>query len=587
MKNFKLSTKILGMLIVTLAIMSASGGLGIVFMNRIGAGITEIANKNIPLIEVVTKLESQHLEQAINFERALRYGIQALTHSDEILKNVEAAKKTFEALNGNIGEELKKAKSVTGEAGDGTVAAEAKITNFQYHLKQIEEGQAQYYGHVLGVFAMIGDGRISESLEDAEVAEKESEELNDQFKAFLISIEKFTEASVLKAEQDERTALVAVVASILAGIVLALVMGISIIRTITKPIGQMVEVVQKLGQGDLTSRLHLNRKDEIGVMANEIDRFAEGLAGLVTEIRGSSDQVSDSSISLTDIANALAAGSEQNAIQANNVSSETEQLNSNVTSVASAVEEMSATIKEIMGSVIKSSQITQTAVERSTGAAEIIRAVSESSDSIGKITELIRSIADQTNILALNATIEAARAGDAGKGFAVVASEVKGLANEISRATGEIVSQIGDMQANAKDAVTAMDEIGSILAEVNSHAVSVSSAIEEQSSTTSEIARYMNEASTGVKNIVSNVSGVADSAQENSRKSTETKSAADVLTSVAARLVELVATFKTGNGAHGGQVEMPNHSEPLPESETQVLSHDPLEELYKPDREQL
>ena len=88
--------------------------------------------------------------------------------------------------------------------------------------------------------------------------------------------------------------------------------------------------------------------------------------------------------------------------------------------------------------------------------------------------------------------------------------------------------------------------------EVNSYAATVSAAIEEQSSTTAEIARSMNEAATGVHDIVSNVTGVADSATENSKKSTETKDAADSLTKVASGLAKLVASFKTGNGANGG-----------------------------------
>jgi methyl-accepting chemotaxis protein len=338
----------------------------------------------------------------------------------------------------------------------------------------------------------------------------------------------------------------------LVGILISVFMGFIVTGSITKPVNATAKMIKALESGDLTQRLNMDRKDEIGVMATAMDKFAQNLAELVENIRGSSTEVSDSSISLTEISNVLAAGSEENAVQANNVSTAAEQLSGNVNSVATAVEEMSATIKEITGTVVKSSATTEQAVERSAKAAEVIKALSASSDAIGRVTELISSIAAQTNILALNATIEAARAGDAGKGFAVVANEVKDLAKETSQATEEIVAQIGDMQSNAKDAVLAIDEIGSVMNEVNSYSATVSAAIEEQSSTTAEIARSMNEAATGVHDIVSNVTGVAESATENSKKSAETKSAADSLTNVASGLAALVAAFKTGNGNDGG-----------------------------------
>ena len=370
---------------------------------------------------------------------------------------------------------------------------------------------------------------------------------------------------------EDNLVLLLIVAA-LAGIVIALFMGLVVSRSITKPIGQTVHMIKGLEQGDLTNRLKLNRGDEIGQMGDAMDNFAENLAELVENIRGSSSQVSDSSTNLTEISHVMASGSEENAAQANNVSSAAEQLSGNVNSVATAVEEMSATIKEITSTVAKSSATTEQAVERSSKASEVVRALSSSSDSIGRITELINSIAAQTNILALNATIEAARAGDAGKGFAVVANEVKDLAKETSQATEEIVAQIGEMQGNARDAVSAIDEIGSVMSEVNTYAATVSAAIEEQSSTTSEIARSMNEAAMGVKDIVSNVTGVAESAMENSKKFSETKDAADVLTIVSSRLAELVATFKTGDGANGGPARTPANAGASKSSELDDLA---------------
>ena len=263
-----------------------------------------------------------------------------------------------------------------------------------------------------------------------------------------------------------------------------------------------------------------------------------------SQVTSISQDLGDSSKLMVSIANMMAANAEENSAQASNVSSAAEQVSSNVSSVATAVEEMSATIKEIAKTVLQSSNVTQSAVERSKLAGVVIQQLSQSSKEIGKITNVITGIAQQTNILALNATIEAARAGEAGKGFAVVANEVKELAKETSKATDEISNKIDGIQKNALEVVNSVEEINKIMTEVDRLSTTVSSAVEEQAATTNEITRSMNETSSGVNEIVRNIGGVAEAAQDNSRKSSEAKDAADTLGKLAGRLTDLVKLFE-------------------------------------------
>lgn len=183
--------------------------------------------------------------------------------------------------------------------------------------------------------------------------------------------------------------------------------------------------------------------------------------------------------------------------------SSSENSSSNVQMVAAAAEELSASISEI------SNQVGHTAVSARETAAIVEQAsvqvtrLNEAANKIGQIVDMIRSIAEQTNLLALNATIEAARAGEAGKGFAVVASEVKNLAGKTSEATKEIVEQVQTIQIETKETVDGINAIVAKIADVQERSASVAAAVEEQQAATAEISRSVYQASAGTQETTS------------------------------------------------------------------------------------
>ena len=142
----------------------------------------------------------------------------------------------------------------------------------------------------------------------------------------------------------------------------------------------------------------------------------------------------------------------------------------------------SSSIREVAESASQASSIAGEAVGVAAMTTESITRLSQSSEEIGDVLQLINTIAEQTNLLALNATIEAARAGEAGKGFAVVASEVKELANQTSNAAGDINSSIEAIQAEISTAVDMIQNIAGSVTEVSGMTTTVAAAIEEQSS---------------------------------------------------------------------------------------------------------
>ena len=166
---------------------------------------------------------------------------------------------------------------------------------------------------------------------------------------------------------------------------------------------------------------------------------------------------------------------------------------------------MATTSGEIAQRSDQSHHVASDAVTRVESSSTVIASLTESTAKIGQIVDLIGAIASQTNLLALNATIEAARAGEAGRGFAVVASEVKSLADQTSKATGEISNQIAQVQETTKQAAAAMAAIQDTIRVIDGSAAEVAGAIEQQRNAIGEISRNTQSASASAAQVTSNL----------------------------------------------------------------------------------
>jgi len=167
-----------------------------------------------------------------------------------------------------------------------------------------------------------------------------------------------------------------------------------------------------------------------------------------------------------------------------------------------------------------------------------------SSTEIGKVIEVITSIAQQTNLLALNATIEATRAGEAGKGLAVVANEVKELAKQTAKATDEIGHKITAIRSNTSGAVDALNSIRAVIDKISHISGVIATAVEEQSATTNEMSRNVGEAAKGAGEISHNIAGVAEAAQSTSNSVAESQKATEHPAEMSSQLRQLVGQFK-------------------------------------------
>ncbi|MBV7297893.1 methyl-accepting chemotaxis protein [Enterovibrio paralichthyis] len=255
----------------------------------------------------------------------------------------------------------------------------------------------------------------------------------------------------------------------IVALILALLGGIILSRMLMKPVNEMLEALKNIasGDGDLTQRLSVQSQDEIGQLGDAFNHF-------VAKIQDSMKEVIEAS-------NLLRSQTEQIESAIRNSVTETESQQRESDMIAAAVQEMSASSTQISQNAADAADATHTATQEVTAAQESLAAtvnamaslrsqieqsqemigtLDNDVDSIASIVDVIRGIAEQTNLLALNAAIEAARAGEQGRGFAVVADEVRVLANKTQQSTEEIREMIERLESGTQNAVQAMNESG-------------------------------------------------------------------------------------------------------------------------------
>ena len=351
--------------------------------------------------------------------------------------------------------------------------------------------------------------------------------------------------SSLSAKQSRVVVIAGVAGAII--VILLVGLGLALQRMVLRPIrllgSRMADIAT--GDADLTVRVPVQRKDEIGALAGAFNTFIERIQAMMIEFSGAIEEVSQAAADLRGISATTDSNAALTSRTAHDVASSAHEVEGNISEVAAGTEQMRSAVSEIARNAVRASTVASAGRQHASDTTARVKRLADASAKIDNVVRLIAGVAEQTNLLALNATIEAARAGEAGKGFAVVAGEVKDLASQTGEATRSITDIVIAIQNETEETVESINQITALIAEMGEVQDTISAAVEEQSASTAAIADSADLVTRKAGEIARDIVAVAEAGRETSVGVATSSARIDDLTRISAALGTMVGQFRT------------------------------------------
>lgn len=538
-KNLKIRTKLNILVMFASVLMIAIGATGLLGINISNSALSSVYNEK--LLHLI-QLNEVRNNQTLVSKELREAGLE--TDGFEILAHIDKVRSSMFQIEVNLVEYNKSTKD-----------AEEKKMLDAFMTERLNYGQN-------GVLPII-DLLQAEKFEQAEKLRKDV--MNPGFSKASNAIDALiqlqTDDAKIKYDSVVKTTKIiriVEVASIAIGLTLSIILGLIITRSVNCGVKELAKTASKLANGELTARVDWDSTDELGDVGRVFNQMATEFSELINQVRQSADQVASAATTQASTSEKVSFISGNQTEQAAIAATSIENLNLAVKEIAqktvdvvTSANDASSMADEGQRVVNKAvSGIQQVAVTVSESA-KLMAALGQRSDQIGQIVNVIKDIAEQTNLLALNAAIEAARAGEQGRGFAVVADEVRKLAERTATATSEISGMINAIQEETGNAVTTMEkgssqvsdgvamanQAGQSLQNINKSIKLVVEMIEQISDSTRSQSETTDE-------ITKRVEHIAEMAKENTISVDETTQASHDLQKLSVHLQQVVSRFK-------------------------------------------
>ena len=524
MKNLSLKAKLFGLVAIALLALVFVGAIGWMGLTNTAASVTEIGKVRLPSVLGLEMLhEGQTAVRSNN--RFVAFFENDYKAQDKFAKALKAREDIWQRIDKgwNIYEPLPKTKEETvlwiqfvkewndWKAADERLAEVIKALSLNSNETEQKTLFVKYYERTFATGELFDSAKATLD------------------KIIQLNIDVANEA-VAEGDKAVSSSKTLMLGGSMAALVILFLLGVWITGIITRPLQEAVEIAGAVAKGDLTQRIVVTSKDEVGQLLQALKDMNESLANIVGDVRGATDSI--------------ATGTQQIAAGNADLSSRTEEQASSLEETASSMEELTSTVRQNADNAKQANQLAVNASDIAVRGGKVVgdvvqtmASISTSSKKIVDIIGVIEGIAFQTNILALNAAVEAARAGEQGRGFAVVAGEVRNLAQRSAAAAKEIKALIGDSVEKVDAGTKQVDQAGATMTEIVQ-------AVKRVTDIMSEISAASTEQSAGIEQVNTAINQMDEVTQQNAALVEEAAAAAESMEEQAEALTQAVSIFK-------------------------------------------